>query len=110
MGFDQNKTMAQWRITGGSYPSLIWAVMMKPITASEAPSDFPVPSTITSVQICKKTGELPSPACPESDVVTEYLPKGKEPTTLCTYPHGWAELPEVLDPDAAAAAAEPEDR
>ena len=33
-----------------------------------------------------------------------------EPTTLCTYPHGWAELPEVLDPDAAAAAAEPEDR
>lgn len=110
MGFDQNKTMAQWRITGGSYPALIWGRMMKPITASEAPSDFPVPSTITSVQICKKTGELPSPACPESDVVTEYLPKGKEPTTLCTYPHGWAELPEVLDPDAAAAAAEPEDR
>jgi len=107
MGFDKDKTMAQWKITGGSYPALIWGRMMKQITANEAPADFPVPSTVTSVQICKKTGELPSPACPESDVVTEFMPKGKEPTTLCTFPHGWAEFQMVPDTDPAAAAEPP---
>jgi penicillin-binding protein 1A len=88
MGFDQNKTMQQWKITGGSYPALIWGRMMKEIVRDEAPSDFPIPDNMVSAKICKKTGELPSPACPASDIVTEIFPKGKEPTSLCTYPHG----------------------
>ncbi|MGE5578497.1 MAG: transglycosylase domain-containing protein [Bacillota bacterium] len=105
MGFDQNKTMERWRITGGSYPALIWGKMMRQITAGER-AEFPMPATMTTVQICKKTGELPSPACPASDVVTEFLPKGKEPSTLCTFPHGWVgETPIAPESDPAAAAA-----
>ncbi len=100
LGFDQNKTMQQWRITGGSYPALIWGRMMKEITANESPSDFPVPSSVVSCKICKRTGELPSPACPESDIVTEYFPKDKVPTTMCTYPHGNANLEALyVDPE-----------
>lgn len=90
MGFDQGKTMQTWKITGGSYPALIWGKMMKQITAAEAPSDFPVPANIITARICKKTGELPSPACPAEDIVTEMFPKDKVPTSLCTYQHGRA--------------------
>jgi hypothetical protein len=61
---------------------------MKEITAKEAPADFPAPSTIVEAKICVKTGELPSPACPPSDIRTELFVKDKVPKTLCTYPHG----------------------
>jgi penicillin-binding protein 1A len=88
MGFDQEKTMEAWKITGGSYPALMWSRMMKEITAKEAPADFPGPSTIVQAKICVKTGELPSPACPPTDVRTELFVRDKVPKTLCTYPHG----------------------
>lgn len=87
MGFDQQKTMEAWKITGGSYPAVMWGKMMKQITATESPSDFQVPSDIVTAKICDKSGELTSPACPAGDVVTEYFVKGKVPTSLCTYPH-----------------------
>ncbi len=103
MGFDQNKTMEAWRITGGSYPALIWGKMMKQITSREAPADFTAPASIVSARICNKTGELPSPACPASDIVTEYFVKDKVPKTLCTYPHGRAGA--ETNPAAAAPAA-----
>ena len=88
MGFDHDKTMQQWKITGGSYPALMWRRMMQEVTSGEAPTDFPIPANMMSAQICNKTGELPSPACPAGDIVTELFPKGKAPATLCTYPHG----------------------
>lgn len=88
MGFDKEKTMQAWKITGGSYPALIWGRMMKEITANEAPADFATPSTIVSAKICVKTGELPSPACPAEDVRDEVFPKDRVPKTKCSYPHG----------------------
>jgi len=87
MGFDEGKTMEAWKITGGSYPALMWGKMMKEITSKEAPVDFQAPATIVQANICVKSGELPSPQCPPSDIRTELFVKGKVPTTQCTYPH-----------------------
>ena len=87
MGFDEGKTMEAWKITGGSYPALMWGRMMKEITSKEAPVDFQVPPNIVEAKICVKSGELPGPQCPASDIRSELFVKGKVPTTQCTYPH-----------------------
>lgn len=88
MGFDQEKTMEAWKITGGTYPALMWGKMMKDITAREAPQDFILPSTVVSARICSKSGQLPGPACPASDIVTDVFAKDRLPRSTCTYPHG----------------------
>lgn len=85
VGFDQEKTMEPWKITGGSYPAVIWAKMMSEITKGQPVEDFRVPETIKTVTICQKTGLLPSPYCPREDIVTEYFPKDRIPQSTCTY-------------------------
>ncbi|NLC16190.1 MAG: PBP1A family penicillin-binding protein [Firmicutes bacterium] len=98
MGYDQQKTMAQWRITGGSYPARIWNAMMKAATADMPVEDFTRPDTIVEIQVCKKSGLLPGPHCPEEDIITELGIKGKTPTSICDYhpedaqPGDWMEL------------------
>lgn len=87
MGFDQEKTMQAWKITGGSYPALMWNRMMKQITANDPAQDFQAPSDIVSVKICNKSGLLPGPNCPASDIVTEQFVKDRVPKAICTYPH-----------------------
>lgn len=88
MGFDQEKTMETWKITGGTYPALMWNRMMKEITAKDPAQDFPAPSSIVSVKICNKSGQLPGPFCPAADIVTEQFVKDRVPKAICTYPHG----------------------
>ena len=85
MGFDQEKTMEQWKITGGSYPARIWKEMMSVITAKQAPEDFVKPSTIVTSPICKKSGLLPGPFCPEEDIAEELFVKERQPNSMCTY-------------------------
>jgi penicillin-binding protein 1A len=84
MGFDQGKTMKQWKITGGSYPALIWGRMMKEIAKDETGS-FEVPAGISALKICKDTGLLPGPFCPAETVYTEYFVKGQTPTGICSH-------------------------
>jgi len=84
IGFDQGKTMAQWRITGGSYPARIWGRMMKEICKNET-GTFTPPSTIVSLQVCKKTGLLPGPYCPAEDIYTEYFLKNQLPREICMH-------------------------
>lgn len=85
MGFDKEKTMAQWKITGGSYPASIWREMMKEITKDEPVEDFKRPDSIVAVEICTKSGLLPGPYCPESDIQQELFVKDRVPTSPCTY-------------------------
>jgi penicillin-binding protein 1A len=68
MGFDQDKTMAQWKVTGGSYPAMIWNRMMKEVLKDIPPSDFTMPPNIVSSKFCRKSGLLPGPFCPPSDI------------------------------------------
>lgn len=85
MGFDQEKTMEAWRVTGGSYPALIWKNMMKEITARMNVSDFVRPDGIVEAAICSKSGLLPGPACPKNEIITELFLKGRVPSSPCTY-------------------------
>ncbi len=92
IGFDQEKTMEQWKITGGSYPALIWKEMMQIITEKQAPEPFHKPSTIETIRICKKSGLPPCIFCPEEDIVEELFVKERVPNSTCTY-----HIPEILE-------------
>ncbi len=85
MGFDQEKTMEKWRVTGGTYPARIWREMMTKITAKHAPENFVRPPSIITSPICKKSGLLPGPLCPEEDIIDEMFVKEREPNSQCTY-------------------------
>ncbi len=85
MGFDQEKTMAQWRITGGGYPATIWREMMKVVLEQTAPESFSVPASIVTSPICKQSGLLPGPLCPEEDIIEEMFVKERVPNSSCTY-------------------------
>lgn len=86
MGFDQGKTMRQWKITGGSYPAIIWGRMMREIAKDET-RPFEVPAGVVSLKVCATTGLLPGPYCPPSDIYTEYFVKGQTPRSLCQHGH-----------------------
>ncbi|HHW17662.1 MAG TPA: PBP1A family penicillin-binding protein [Firmicutes bacterium] len=85
IGFDKGKTMAQWKITGGSYPAMIWGKMMKEISEGQPAEDFRRPDSIVTVEICNKSGLLPGPGCPGSDIEQELFVKDRVPTSHCTY-------------------------
>jgi len=85
MGYDQEKTMAQWKITGGSYPAQIWAAMMKEVTRNDPPEDWKQPASIVKVAVCRKSGLLPGPMCPRSEIIEELFVEDRVPKSPCTY-------------------------
>ena len=57
-----------------------------------ADTGFSIPSSVTTAQVCRKSGKLASPGVCENDprgsaVYTEYFAKGSEPTEVCDH-HG----------------------
>lgn len=98
MGFDKDKNMSQWKVTGGSYPAMIWNRMMKEILKDVPPSDFAVPPNIVSSKFCRKSGLLPGPFCPPSDIGEDLFIKGHEPKEFCTY-HTISGEPPVTQPE-----------
>lgn len=85
MGYDQEKTMSQWKITGGTYPARIWNRMMSKISEGTPVEDFTKPSSIITIQVCNKSGLLPGLYCPPENIITEIAAKGKQPNSLCNY-------------------------
>ncbi|MGI6163852.1 MAG: transglycosylase domain-containing protein [Bacillota bacterium] len=85
MGYDQEKTMSQWKITGGSYPARIWNRMMSKIAEGTPVEQFARPDSIVEIEVCNKTGLLPGPYCPKEDIITDLAVKGKEPSSFCNY-------------------------
>ena len=73
-----------------SYHKIIWKNIMSRIHEGLADTGFPVPSSITTVSVCRKSGKLASPGVCENDprgsaVYTEYFAKGSEPTEVCDH-------------------------
>ena len=66
----------QW--TGAGPPVRIWTAIMNELV-TEPPADWPRPSGVVSVQICKTSGMRPSPNCPADDLTWELFRKGTEP-------------------------------
>lgn len=71
-------TWKSW--TGAGPPTRIWAAIMDGIV-KERPDDsaWKKPASIVAVEVCKSSGMLPSPLCPQEDLVTDYWRKGYEP-------------------------------
>jgi penicillin-binding protein 1C len=64
---------------GGKVAAPLWQQVMMHLHENEPVEEFPVPSNLVQVQICKKSGMLPTPNCPE--VKTEIFIEGTQPTT-----------------------------
>ncbi|MCR4397854.1 MAG: penicillin-binding protein 1A [Firmicutes bacterium] len=84
MGYDKDKTMEKQRVTGGTYPAMIWKEVMSQAHKNIPPKDFPVPKGIVEgITVCTKSGKLPSPACPAETLKSEVFVKGTEPVDEC---------------------------
>lgn len=73
-----------------SYHKIIWKNIMSRVHEGLADTGFPVPSSVTTVSVCRKSGKLASPGVCENDprgsaVYTEYFAKGSEPTEVCDH-------------------------
>ncbi|MBA3533780.1 MAG: transglycosylase domain-containing protein [Ardenticatenales bacterium] len=72
---------------GGSVAAPIWQRAMMALHEGLPVEPFPVPEGIVQVQICAKSGMLPTPNCPE--VKTEVFIEGTQPTTPDTLFQGF---------------------
>ncbi len=76
-----------------SYSKAIWKAAMKRIHEGLAYKDFNMPSGITQVSVCKKSGKLPIEGVCDNDprgnmVYTEYFANGTEPKDTCDHHTG----------------------
>ena len=64
---------------------VLWRAIMKRIHEDLPNSTFAVPEGLVQVQVCSKSGKLPTPGlCDEAgSVITEYFAEGTEPTETC---------------------------
>jgi len=83
MGFDEDKTMEKWRVTGGTYPASIWSKIMTEVHKGVPVSSFTPVKDLTTVAICTKSGKLPGAWCPSEQVRTEIYLKGSQPVETC---------------------------
>ena len=75
-----------------SYHKIIWKNILTRVHEGLADTGFAIPSSVTTAQVCRKSGKLASPGVCENDprgsaVYTEYFAKGSEPTEVCDH-HG----------------------
>ncbi len=85
MGYDRELTMADHRITGGSYPARIWSAMMETAHEGLPIENFPElrHQPLVEVTICSKSGLLPGPNCHHSELITEIYLRDRRPTEPC---------------------------
>ena len=73
-----------------SYHKRIWKQIMARAHEGLADTGFPVPDSIETAGVCRKSGMLPNPGVCEADprgsaVYTEYFAKGTVPTQVCDH-------------------------
>ena len=73
-----------------SYHKRIWMQIMARAHEGLADTGFPVPDSIETASVCRKSGMLPNPGVCEADprgsaVYTEYFAKGTVPTQVCDH-------------------------
>ncbi|NLV16687.1 MAG: penicillin-binding protein 1A [Syntrophomonadaceae bacterium] len=79
MGYDKEETMN--KTYGGSYPARIWKAVMS--TVATGSGNFSIPTGITQVAICQKSGKLASSACPEEDINLVHMNPKDAPEETC---------------------------
>ncbi len=80
-GHDDNKPLGDMQ-TGGIVVAPIWRKFtQKALAFQPSPKAFPVPPGISFVQVCAKSGALPTPSCPR--ITTVAVREGEEPEHSC---------------------------
>ncbi|AEG14267.1 penicillin-binding protein, 1A family [Desulfofundulus kuznetsovii DSM 6115] len=80
IGYDKPRAMPHE--FGGRYPALIWRQIMTQALKNTPVRDFPRPGGIVSATVDSKSGLLPGPNTPPSDVVTDLFAQGTVPTRV----------------------------
>ena len=80
VGFDKPRTIIRNGFAG-ELAVPMWARFMKQATAKDKPDTFVMPQGLTAVNVCRLSGQLPTPACDR--VITEYFARGTTPTEVC---------------------------
>jgi penicillin-binding protein 1A len=95
IGFDQPKTIIR-NGYAGEIAVPLWGSFMKVATRDDKPEWLTKPASVTTANVCRLSGKLPSPGCDHVEVIkrdgtietrsmiyTEYFVKGTQPTDLC---------------------------
>jgi penicillin-binding protein 1B len=90
VGFDQKRPL---NLAGAEAALPIWTEFMKQATAGMPATDFVPPPGVSLVKIDPLSGQLATPACPET--IEEAFYKGDEPTTPCPLHAPPTETPEA---------------
>lgn len=89
IGFDKKQVIMP-NAQGGRLAAPAWTTMMKEIyDRRKLPTGWGMPEGITSVEVDRTTGYLPTAACPREFVRPEFFYPGTEPTERCPV-HGGA--------------------
>jgi penicillin-binding protein 1A len=70
------------RVTGGSYPALIWNAVMSRSTSAQPVPGVVSPGDLVRVRVCTDSMQRANPRCPST--VDMYLPPRMVPTQICT--------------------------
>ncbi len=83
MGYDRyDTTVANMNGLSNQHAHVdVWRNIMEQVHQGLEVKDFPQPDGIVEVEICEKTGYLPSSSC---STITEYFAEGTEPTKRCS--------------------------
>lgn len=87
-GCDENQTLSD---NGGtSFHKDIWRKIMTKVSEGQQDIGFPVPDSVETAVVCRKSGKLPIPGVCDHDLrgdstYTEYFAKGTVPTEVCDH-------------------------
>ena len=87
-GCDENQTLSD---NGGtSFHKDIWRKIMTKVSEGRQDIGFPVPESVETAVVCRKSGKLPIPGVCDHDprgdsTYTEYFAKGTVPTEACDH-------------------------
>lgn len=87
-GCDENQTLSD---NGGtSFHKDIWRKIMTKVSEGQQDIGFPVPDSVETAVVCRKSGKLPIPGVCDHDprgdsTYTEYFAKGTVPTEACDH-------------------------
>ncbi len=87
-GYDNNVSLNTSSLASVNESNLaknLWRNIMKRIHEELPNAAFPVPEGLVQMQVCSKSGKLPTPGLCEGagSVITEYFAEGTEPTETC---------------------------
>ncbi len=90
LGYDDNSPL---NLTGGGAAAPIWGDFMKCSEPFLPIGEFSPPPGVSTLEVDIKTGQIATPDCPRSSVITEAFVRGTEPGKRCSEHGGGDDVP-----------------